>query len=128
MDAEEYRIVEAAFITALRAGADKLGLLRLAGVPLEIDRPDEPGLKLVEIELCDHLVVGTAAPGFGARELVYQPLPGTMTRQHTHLRLIYVSIEERRELTLAEALAASPRVHQAHYHDPGTHWHVHHAK
>jgi hypothetical protein len=128
MDAEENRIVEAAFIAALRSGADKLGLLQLAGVPLEIDRPDEPGLKLVEIELCDHLVIGTAAPGFGARELVYQPLPGAMTRQHTHLRLIYVSIEERRELTLAEALAAAPRAHPMHYHDHGVHWHVHHAK
>jgi hypothetical protein len=124
MDAEENRIVEAAFIAALRSGADKLGLLQLAGVPLEIDRPDEPSLKLVEIELCDHIVVGTAGPGFGARELVYQPLPGTMTQQHTHLRLIYVSIEDRHELTLAEALAAA-RPQLASYHSHGMVWHTH---
>jgi hypothetical protein len=116
MDEEEHRIVESAFIAALRAGTDRLGLLRLAGVPLEIERDGAPGLKLLEVKLCDHYVVGSATPGFGTRDLVYQPLPGPLQQQRTRLRLVYVSSNERQELTLGEALAAGGRPEMADHH------------
>ena len=46
--------------------------------------------------------VGTASPAFGSRDLVYHPYPGNMVRARTTMEFIYVSLDERREVGLAE--------------------------
>lgn len=97
--------LDGAFIDGFRAASDKRAFLALAGVPLEIEPEDGgPGLKLLEVRIQDSFQVGSASPGFGSRDLVYQPLPGAMIRQTTTLDFVYVSTAERRELTLHDAL------------------------
>ncbi len=97
--------LEGAFIDGFRAAQDRRAFLALVGVPLEIEPNDGgPGLKLLEVRIQDSFQVGSASPGFGSRDLVYQPLPGSMIRQTTSLDLVYVSTAERRELTLHAAL------------------------
>jgi len=104
-DGHDAGALESAFVDGFRAASDKRAFLALAGVPLEIDPGDGgPGLKLLEVRIQDGFQVGSASPGFGSRDLVYQPLPGSMIRQTTSLDLVYVSTVERRELTLHDAL------------------------
>lgn len=107
MDHEHYHVVENAFIDGFRAAPDKAGFLALARIPLELRAGDGPGLKLVEIILVDAIEVGRASPGFGSRELVYQPLPGKLVTARTRLAFRYVSSERVHDLTLAEVLERS---------------------
>lgn len=99
-DREEEAAVEAAFIAAYRQAPDKRAFLTLAGVPLTL--PNRPEYKLVEVKLTDRFRVGSVSPGFGTRELSYQPLPGALVAQTTHLRFIYVSVRGTLEKTFAE--------------------------
>jgi hypothetical protein len=101
--------LEGAFVDGFRAARDKRAFLALAGVPLEFEPEDGPGLKLLEVRIEDGFQVGSASPGFASRELVYQPLPGPLIRQNTRLFLVYVSAAERRELSLRDALDAAGR-------------------
>ena len=73
-DEEEEAAVEAAFIAGFRQAPDKRAFLALAGIPLTL--PGRSEYKLVEVKLGDRYRVGSASPGFGTRELSYQPLPG----------------------------------------------------
>lgn len=104
--AAEIGTLAAQFIEGFRAAGDKTSFLRLSGVPFE--RPGRDGgaaLKLVDVEIVDGFQVGTAAPGFGSRELVYMPYPGQMVRARTTLRMVYVSIDARVDIELGEWLA-----------------------
>lgn len=104
-NANDTAALESAFVDGFRAASDKRAFLALAGVPLEIEPGDGgPGLKLLEVRIQDSFQVGSASPGFGSRDLVYQPLPGPMIRQATSLDFVYVSTAERREVTLHAAL------------------------
>ena len=105
------RLIEQTFIEGFRAAVDKRAFLELAGVPFSLTG-DAGGassspLRLIEVRIADGYVVGAAAPAFGARELAYQPLPGSMVERSTALTFVYVSIDERRELSAAEVLAAA---------------------
>lgn len=102
---DDMAALDEAFIDGFRAAVDKRAFLTLVGVPLEIEAEDGgPGLKLLEVRIRDAFQVGSASPGFGSRDLVYQPLPGSMIRQATSVDFVYISTAERRELTLHDAL------------------------
>lgn len=91
------------FVTGFRAADDKTGFLRLARVPFEIDDVDGgPGLKLIDVSVEDSYQVATASPAFASTELVYHPYPGRMVRERTDMRFVYVSLQARRDILLAE--------------------------
>ncbi len=131
MNHEEYHAAESAFIESFRQVSDKSGLLRLARVPLEIEMPGEPVLKLLQVQLEEVFEVGRASPGFGSRELVYHPLPGKLVTSETRLCFRYVSTATVREFTLAELLALSSTetfdvtLAQDHLHGHQHHEHDH---
>jgi hypothetical protein len=120
MSREDAAVVEAAFIAGFRAAPDKRSFLTLTGIPLEIERPGKLGLKLIEVKLDERFRVGSAAPGFGTRELSYQPLPGAMVTQSTGLVFVYVSADGVVEKTFTE-------LRDTHEHEHGHgHGHGHH--
>jgi hypothetical protein len=127
MTHEEHLALETAFIEGFRQAGDKQGFLRLARIPLELDRAGQPGLKLMQVVIEDVVDVGRASPGFASRELVYHPLPATLVTMRARLRFRYVSADHLSELGLAELLDQPPpaSVGHAHRHDP-RHYHHHH--
>jgi hypothetical protein len=99
-----------AFIAGFGKAEDKIGFLRLAGVPFEIDDAGgDPSLKLVEVQRLDCHQVGTASPGFASRELVYHPFPGKLVRGRTQLSFVYVSLERKVTVPLRDHLAKTRR-------------------
>jgi len=100
MDLEERKALEDAFIAGFRDAPDKRAFLALAQIPLTLEQPGATGLRLLEVCLDAHYRVGSAAPGFGTRELSYQPLPGPLVTRATTLTFVYVSADEVLELTL----------------------------
>ena len=81
-------------------------------------------MQVVIEESCD---VGRASPGFGSRELVYHPLPGNLVTTQSQLRFRYVSADEVRELTLAEALGnRAALAHESGHHHHAAKGHDHH--
>lgn len=130
MDPEEQRALESAFIDGFRQARDKPGFLRLARVPLELERANRPGMKLMQVVIEEAFEVGRASPGFGSRELVYQPLPAGLVTARAQLRFRYVSADELCELSLAEALGAQsatmPMNGHHHHHDASGGHHHHH--
>ena len=123
MDHEEYHAAERAFIEGFRQVSDKLGFLRLARIPLELELPGEPGLKLMQVMLEELFEVGRASPGFASRELVYHPLPAGLVTSQTRLAFRYVSAVTTRLFTLAELLAHGEAGGPVPHH----HGHNHHA-
>lgn len=113
MTPEEHAAVESAFIAGFRHAPDKLGFLRLAGIPLELHRAERPGLKLMQVAIEDTYEVGRASPGFASRELVYHPLPGKLVTATARLRFRYVSAEDVCEfdLTALTHLAGGDAAH-----------------
>jgi hypothetical protein len=122
MNREDAAVVEAAFVAGFRAAPDKRSFLTLAGIPLEIERSGQLGLKLIEVKFDERYRVGSAAPGFGTRELSYQPLPGTLVTQSTGLTFVYVSADGVVEKSFAELRDTHGHVHE-HTHEHG---HEHH--
>ncbi len=102
---DERQLIVDVFIDGFRAAEDKTSFLRMAKIPFELSGEDRPTLKLVDVEITDGWQVGTASPGFASRELVYHPFPGGMVRARTDMRFVYVSLDERRDVTLREMLA-----------------------
>ena len=100
-EAAELQVLTAQFIDGFVKADDKMAYLRLTGVPLELDgEGDKPSLKLVDVQLKTEWQVGTASPSFGSRELSYLPFPGEMVKERVNMFLVYVSLEERREVDL----------------------------
>lgn len=87
---------EQAFIDGFRAASDKRAFLELTQIPFELGE-----LKLMQVQIADTYDVGSASPGFGRREMVYQPLPGAMVSTQTSLCFIYVAADRREERHLA---------------------------
>lgn len=102
VDPDEHALIEDAFIAGFREAPDKRAFLTLAHIPLTLPGPRGCELKLLEVRLDDRYRVGSAAPGFGTRQLSYQPLPGTMVTRSTKLTFIFVSADVVEEMTLAE--------------------------
>jgi len=130
MRKEEQDALESAFVDGFRQARDKPGFIRLAQIPLELERAGQAGLKLMQVVIEDAFEVGRASPGFGSRELVYHPLPGPLVTAQSRLRFRYVSSDELRELTLAEALGhgaatEAPSGHHHHHHAGNGHAHPH---
>jgi hypothetical protein len=127
MTHEEHLALETAFIDGFRQAGDKQGFLRLARIPLELDRAGQPGLKLMQVVIEDVVDVGRASPGFASRELVYHPLPATLVTMRARLRFRYVSADHLSELGLGELLDQPPPASMGHArrHDP-RHDHHHH--
>jgi len=127
MRKEEQAALESAFVDGFRQARDKQGFLRLAQIPLELDRSGQSGLKLMQVVIEEAFEVGRASPGFGSRELVYHPLPANLVTAQAQLRFRYVSADELCELTLAEALGANiPTSHGPHDHHHMANGHDHH--
>jgi len=95
-----------AFVAGFVKADDKVGFLRLAGVPFERDDPaGGPSLKLVEVQRMECHQVGTASPGFASRELVYHPFPGSLVRERTQLSFVYVSMDRVFSVPLRDHIA-----------------------
>ncbi len=92
---------EQAFIDGFRAASDKRAFLELAQIPFELG-----DLKLMQVQITDSCDVGSASPGFGRREMVYQPLPGTMIGARTSLKFVYVTADRREERQLSSLRSA----------------------
>jgi hypothetical protein len=122
MTHEEYHALEQAFIEGFRRAGDKPGFLRLAQIPLELDRTGQAGLKLMHVVVEDVAEVGRASPGFASRELVYHPLPAKLVTSRARLRFRYVSADDLKEFSLAELLDQRPAeiatgAGRHHHHD-----------
>jgi hypothetical protein len=126
MTHEEHLALESAFIEGFRRAGDKQGFLRLARIPLELDRTDQPGLKLMQVVIEDVVDVGRASPGFASRELVYHPLPATLVTARARLRFRYVSADRLSEFSLAELLEPPPRASPGSVEHRHHHPHLHH--
>lgn len=96
---------ERAFIDGFRAAGDKRAFLELAQIPFELGE-----LKLMQVQINDSYDVGSASPGFGQREMVYHPLPGTMIGAQTSLHFVYVAADRKQELHLASLRPGQGRV------------------
>lgn len=103
---EDLKALAAQFIDGFRAAEDKQSFLRLAGVPDQLPGEDGLARRLVDITISDGFQVATASPGFGSRELVYLPFPGSMIEGRTKLTFVYVSLTGRTDVDLVEFLAA----------------------
>lgn len=102
----ELQALAAEFIQSFRTASDKAAFLALAGIPRELPgKGGAPSLKLVDVKLSTEWQVGTASPAFGSRQLSYLPFPGEMISERTNMGLVYVSLDERREVDLRDLLA-----------------------
>ncbi len=105
MDREEIKLLEKAFVDGYRKAEDKLGFMRLSGIPMELAPHGRPARKLVKVTVSDTFTVGSAGPGFGSRDLVYQPFPGEMVTSETALEFLFVHVDGTETYTLAQLLA-----------------------
>lgn len=134
MNAEEIKHLEQAFTDGYRHATDKLGFVRLMGIPMELNVEGQPPSKMIEVKMAQVFTVGQAGPGFGSSELVYHPLPGKMVTDTCALEFVFVHAKGLQSLSLAELLAirdgidpkeaAHDHAH-AHGHDHHHHDHPH---
>ena len=108
-DAGDRAALMAAFVAGFRAAEDKTSFLRLSGVPHTIEDGGGRPMHLVEARIEEAHQLGTASPGFGTGELAYLPYPGAMVRARETMTFTYVSMREKRDVPLHEALAAAGR-------------------
>ena len=102
---EELQALCETFIEGFRRAEDKTSFLRISGIPFEQPGADGRSLKLVDVEIAAGYQVGTATPAFGTPDLVYLPFPGSMVRERTSVRFVYVSLTERRDVDLTQLMA-----------------------
>ena len=102
--AEELQALAETFVEGFRKADDKTSYLRLAGVPDSLPGPDGLARRLVDVTISDGYQVATASPGFGTKELVYLPFPGTMISPRTTLTMAYVSLTGRTDVDLIDFL------------------------
>ncbi len=102
--AEELQALAETFVEGFRKADDKTSYLRLAGVPDSLPGPDGLARRLVDVTISDGYQVATASPGFGTRELVYLPFPGSMIAPRTTLTMVYVSLTGRTDIDLVDFL------------------------
>ncbi len=103
---DEVDLLAETFVAGYEKADDKIGFLRLSGIPFEPpDADGGPVLKLVEVRRLDCDQVGSASPGFGSRELVYHPFTKDMVGRRTEISLVFVSLEQRRVVSLRALLA-----------------------
>jgi hypothetical protein len=105
LDHETIEVAEQAFIEGFRSASDKLGFLKLARIPLELQIGGGPGLKLMEVAIEEVTEVGRASPGFASRELVYHPLPKGLVTARSRVSFHYISTRTRRVFTLGALMA-----------------------
>jgi hypothetical protein len=109
MEREEIKLLEQAFADGYRKAEDKLGFMRLSGIPMELAPDGRPAGKLVRVKVSDNFIVGSAGPGFGSRDPVYQPFPGEMVTSETALEFLFVHADGSETYTLAQLLAIRDR-------------------
>lgn len=103
-DAEELKVLTAAFVDGFRGAEDKTSYLRLAGIPFSRKGSDGLTMHLVDASIVANWQIGTASPAFATRELAYMPFPGEMVTSRETMTFTYVSLSERADLDLAELL------------------------
>jgi len=99
----DFDLVEKSFCELALVASDATSFLRLAGVPFVTRRGDEPVLRLLSYRIEHEAEVGAIAPGLGAADPVYHPLPGARVNRRQRLWFVYHSVEGVTELSLAEA-------------------------
>ncbi len=104
-DAEELKVLTAAFVDGFRAAEDKTSYLRLAGIPFNRKGSDGLIQHLVDTSIVANWQIGTASPAFASRELAYMPFPGDMVTSRETMTFTYVSLTTRQDLDLVELLA-----------------------
>lgn len=94
----------ASFIDGFRKAEDKPAFMELAGIP--VSRVGSDGLKmhLVDTVIESKWQLGTASPAFAQRDLVYLPYPASMVEERETMTFVYVSLTERADIDLVEAL------------------------
>ena len=128
MNAEEIKLLERVFVDGYRKAEDKLGFLRLSGIPMELDVEGQPPAKLVEVKVAETFTVGTAGPGFGSEELVYHPLPGEMVTSESVLEFLFVHAKGKETYSLNQLLAIRDGrdLDEAKHDHDHAHGHHHH--
>ncbi|AXS42675.1 hypothetical protein D1F64_16590 [Breoghania sp. L-A4] len=101
---EELQTLSESFIDGFRKADDKTSYLRLAHIPFDRLGSDGLTMRLVDVEIAAAFQVATASPGFGSKELVYMPYPGSMVKERTTMRFVYVSTTERTDVDLLDLL------------------------
>ena len=102
----ELQSLATAFIDAFQKADDKTSYLRLAAIPSSLPGPDGLEQYLVDVSITAEFQVATASPGFGSRELVHLPFPGSLVRERTRMTFAYVSLTGRRDVDLLDVLDA----------------------
>lgn len=102
---EDLQALAAQFIDGFRGAEDKTSYLRLSGIPFARDGEDGLTLHLVDVAIWSGWQVATASPGFGSRELVHLPFPGSMVTPRETMSFTYVSLTARQDVDLVELLA-----------------------
>ena len=93
------------FVEGFRQADDKTSFLRIAGIPFHREGEDGLTLHLVDACITAKWQIGTASPGFGSRELVYMPFPGSMVEGRETMTFTYVSLTTRQDVDLTVLLA-----------------------
>lgn len=93
-----------ALMDGFDAAEDKASFLRMASIPFRLDAADGQSLQLVDVELRYAYQVATASPGFNGGELIHLPFPASMIRERATMVFVYVSLQERRDIDLAEMI------------------------
>ncbi len=109
MDCEEIKLLEQTFVDGYRKAEDKLGFMRLSGIPMELALDGCPACKLVKVKVSDTFTVGSAGPGFGSKDPVYHPFPGEMVTSEVVLEFLFVHADGTKIYTLAQLLAIRDR-------------------
>lgn len=125
MHDEELKVLEEVFIQGYRDSSDKLGFMRLSGIPMELDLDGQPPSKLVEVKISETFTVGQAAPGFGSSELVYHPLPSKMVTSLSVLEFIFIHARGTETYCLADLLTIRDGKHPSAATDSHEHAHAH---
>lgn len=99
----------ASFIDGFRKAEDKPAFMELAGIP--VSRMGTDGLKmhLVDTVIESKWQLGTASPAFAQRDLVYLPYPASMVEERETMTFVYVSLTERADIDLVEALGTKSK-------------------
>ena len=94
-------LVETAFVQGFEAAADPTSFLRLAKVPFVTER-DGAKLELLRVQVENTVDVASVTPWMGGGGHRVAPLPASLVSRRGRLRFVYLTSDQRLELSLAE--------------------------
>lgn len=103
---DRLQALASAFIDGFRKADDKPAFLELAGIPSSWPGSDGLKMHLIDTVIESKWQLGTASPAFAQRDLVYLPYPASMVEERETMTFVYVSLTERADVDLVDALDA----------------------